>query len=347
MVGEVPPQDCVEGPIQPAPPQDCVGLLQVLLWVPPEQALQADQPPFTGLLTLLQKEEGVPGLTQESAVQTLPSLHCESELQATLAQDEPFPPQTPQASKVFPELGTPSQPAQEEPLPPQTPQASGAKHEPEVPQELGAVHPAQACVLQLWLDGPVQAAPPLAGEGLSQVLVWVPPPQETEQLLQADQPPFTTTGQAGALPVQVPPQLAPTHVALLPQPLQLPVTGVQTLQLGAAPEQVLLPQELFPPQTALPLTQLQEALTGVHEGAQVEPFPPHTPQASTVLPEFGTPSQPAQVDPLPPQTPQASLLGPEQALKLPSSWQVWEPGQPELSVQLETSWGPTPGAHST
>ncbi len=39
-------QDWVVGPEQPAPPQDGDGLLQVRVWVPPEQADQFDHPPF-------------------------------------------------------------------------------------------------------------------------------------------------------------------------------------------------------------------------------------------------------------------------------------------------------------
>ena len=50
---------------------------------------------------------------------------------------------------------------------------------------------AQACVLQLWLEEPLQVAPPPEGVGLVQLLVWVPPPQLTEQLPQSVHPPFT------------------------------------------------------------------------------------------------------------------------------------------------------------
>ena len=49
----------------------------------------------------------------------------------------------------------------------------------------------QGCSLQLWELDPEQSAPPLAGDGVSQVRVWVPPPQETEQAPQLDQPPST------------------------------------------------------------------------------------------------------------------------------------------------------------
>jgi len=48
-----------------------------------------------------------------------------------------------------------------------------------------------ACVLQLWLDEPTQAAPPYCGAGLVQVRVCMPPPQETEQAPQPLHPPFT------------------------------------------------------------------------------------------------------------------------------------------------------------
>ena len=68
-----------------------------------------------------------------------------------------------------------------------------------VPQGVVQVTGAQACVLQLWLDTPVQEAPPFAGEGLVQVLDWVPPPQLTEQADQDDQPPFTGRGFATQL----------------------------------------------------------------------------------------------------------------------------------------------------
>lgn len=78
---------------------------------------------------------------------------------------------------------------------------------------------AHAWVLQLWFDGPAQAAPPYCGDGLVQVRVWVPPPQETEQAPQSLHPPFigvfvTTTEPC---PVPVLPALlvqVNVHVAL-------------------------------------------------------------------------------------------------------------------------------------
>ncbi len=50
---------------------------------------------------------------------------------------------------------------------------------------------AQAWVLQDWEEEPEQVLPPQDGEGLVQVRSWVPPPQETLQLPQADQLPLT------------------------------------------------------------------------------------------------------------------------------------------------------------
>src|SRR5260221_634562 len=52
-------------------------------------------------------------------------------------------------------------------------------------------------------------------------------------------------------------------------------------------------------------------LSAVRSGfAHVVPLPPHTPHASTVLPLFGTPSQPAHELPLPPHPPQAPTFFP-------------------------------------
>lgn len=77
----------------------------------------------------------------------------------------------------------------------------------------------QACVLQDWLEGPVQAAPPYCGAGLVQVRVWVPPPQVREHELHPLQPPsmgaFVTSMEP--LPVPVLPALlvqVNVHVAL-------------------------------------------------------------------------------------------------------------------------------------
>lgn len=91
--------------------------------------------------------------------------------------------------------------------------------------EVGVTTPAvrsgigQACVLQDWLDGPVQAAPPYCGAGLVQVRVCVPPPQVREQELQSLHPPsmgaFVTT--TDPCPVPVLPALVVqvnVHVAL-------------------------------------------------------------------------------------------------------------------------------------
>ena len=49
-------------------------------------------------------------------------------------------------------------------------------------------------MLQDWEESPEQFAPPLAGAGLLQLLLWVPPPQLAEQADQSDQPPFTGGG---------------------------------------------------------------------------------------------------------------------------------------------------------
>ena len=51
---------------------------------------------------------------------------------------------------------------------------------------IGGTH---ASILQLWLVEPLHVAPPFVGEGFVQLLVWVPPPQLTEQLEKFDQPP--------------------------------------------------------------------------------------------------------------------------------------------------------------
>ena len=45
---------------------------------------------------------------------------------------------------------------------------------------------------------------------------------------------------------------------------------------------------------------------------EASPFPSHTPQRSTVLPLFATPSHPAQLEPSPPHTPHASATSPPQ-----------------------------------
>jgi hypothetical protein len=50
-----------------------------------------------------------------------------------------------------------------------------------------------AWVLQGWLPLPLQFAPPLAGLGLLQSRVCVPPPQVALQPDQPDHPPFTGT----------------------------------------------------------------------------------------------------------------------------------------------------------
>jgi len=64
----------------------------------------------------------------------------------------------------------------------------------------------QAAVLQAWLYGPEQSAPPLDGTGLVQVRVWVPvlPQAVTLQGPQALQPPGITGAQE--LPVQAVPE---------------------------------------------------------------------------------------------------------------------------------------------
>lgn len=59
---------------------------------------------------------------------------------------------------------------------------------------------AHACVLQLWLEEPLQVAPSFSGAGLVQLLVWVPPPQLTEQLDQSDHPPSTGAGAGEPVP---------------------------------------------------------------------------------------------------------------------------------------------------
>jgi hypothetical protein len=63
-------------------------------------------------------------------------------------------------------------------------------------QEDHPLHPpftgvTQAWVLQFCKELPEQLAPPPEGEGQEQLLVWVPPPQEAEQLDHPHQPPFT------------------------------------------------------------------------------------------------------------------------------------------------------------
>ncbi len=58
--------------------------------------------------------------------------------------------------------------------------------------------------VQVWLDGPEQAAPPQDGDGLLQVRVWLPP----EQADQLDQPPFTAK--------EVPPPQLPLHCTVWP-----------------------------------------------------------------------------------------------------------------------------------
>lgn len=70
----------------------------------------------------------------------------------------------------------------------------------------------QTCVLQDCEEEPVQSAPPYCGEGLVQVRVWVPPPQEREQAPQSLQPPFI-----GAFVTTTEPWPVPVLPALLVQ----------------------------------------------------------------------------------------------------------------------------------
>ena len=72
-------------------------------------------------------------------------------------------------------------------------------------QELSA----QSWVLQACDETPEQGKPPLAGVGLVQVRVWVPPPQAMEQVPKAAQPPSMILG---AVPLVAAPPLIPAQV---------------------------------------------------------------------------------------------------------------------------------------
>ena len=56
-------------------------------------------------------------------------------------------------------------------------------------------------MLHDWDEEPEQLLPPHEGDGLVQVLVCVPPPQEALQALQALQPPFTGVQAAWQVPL--------------------------------------------------------------------------------------------------------------------------------------------------
>ncbi|MEK9151524.1 MAG: hypothetical protein AAB547_02740 [Patescibacteria group bacterium] len=80
----------------------------------------------------------------------------------------------------------------------------------------------QGRVAQLWVGEPTQLAPPLAGAGLVQVLVWVPvvPQAVAEQGPKYDQPPSIGGVQrlsAGEVALQTPVQLFLCPGLVMPQ----------------------------------------------------------------------------------------------------------------------------------
>lgn len=97
----------------------------------------------------------------------------------------------------------------------------------------------QDCVLQLCELAPEHDEPPLAGAGLSQARVWVPPPQLTEQAPHAPQPPLTAQAALVLLQLAVVPPLVPAqlHMRVVPQlvrplsPVTLPVVQAPAMAL--------------------------------------------------------------------------------------------------------------------
>ena len=218
-LGLFPVQTRESAPEQLLPPQPGDGKLHVRVCVPlapqavAEHLLQADQPPFLGLLPvqdceaapeqLLPPQPGDGKLHVRVCVPLAPQALAEQLLQA----DQP------------PGLGSlPVQEREDAPaqaLPPQPGDGwvQARVCVPRKPQALAeqALHADQppstgSFAVQERDDGPLQALPPQPGDGLSQVRVWVPvaPQLAAEQLPHADQPPST-----GALPVQARVSLVP------------------------------------------------------------------------------------------------------------------------------------------
>ena len=152
------------------------------------------------------------------------------------------------------------------------------------------------CVLQLCSSvlGPEQPAPPLAGDGQPQERerLWVPPPQETEQLLQPlqpHQPP--STGQPWVLQLWelAPEQAAPPQAGAglvqvrvrfwvfvpPPQSLEQLVTSLQSLQGLQPPSTLQQPQSAVHEEQVSPKSQAPLGQQAPQSPEQLEQFSPN------------------------------------------------------------------------